>query len=359
MANWNDKASETRKGEELDIDRLKSFLLDNISNSSGSLAVRQFQGGFSNLTYLVTLGEREYVLRRSPFGANIKSGHDMSREYKILSKLNSAFHKSPSAVFYTDDESIIGSSFYVMERLNGVILRHGMPEKMQPNKELMRGIADSYLDTLMELHHVDVNEVGLGDLGKPEGYVERQISGWTKRYFNAKTEEVPKLEQAAKWLADNQPLSVGSSLIHNDFKYDNLILHPDDWTKVVAVLDWEMATLGDPLMDLGTSLGYWINYDDPDFMKQMKINSSHLPGNPKRGELLHTYSLKTKREVDDGVFYYVYGLFKIAVIIQQIYVRYKKGLTKDERFSKLIEGVHAFGLIAERAIAKKKIDDLF
>lgn len=359
MENWIDKPTKIRTGEELNASVLKDCLVAQIPGLSGEIEINQFPGGYSNLTYLITIGQQEFVLRRPPFGANIKSGHDMSREYKILSQLYTHFPKAPRAVFYSEDESIIGSSFYVMERVTGVILRFSMPKEMYPDREQMSQIASSWLDTLVELHAVDYEKAGLSDLGHPEGYNERQIAGWTKRYFNAKTDEVPKLEKAAAWLAKNIPVESGVSLIHNDFKYDNMVLDPDDWSKVKAVLDWEMTTLGDPLMDLGTSIGYWINYNDPDFMKQMQLNPTHLDGNPTRGEIIHKYSTKTGRDVGDGVFHYVYGLFKIAVIIQQIYYRYKKGLTKDERFATLVDGVHGIGNIANQAIEKKKIDELF
>lgn len=354
-----DTATTTRKGEELPLEPLQNYLLGNLPRATGKLQVAQFPGGYSNLTYLITLGSREYVLRRPPLGAKVKSGHDMSREFRILSGLRPHYPKVPSPLIYCEDETIIGAPFYVMERIKGVILRYQMPPEMYPREKQMEQIARSWLDTLMELHEVDYEGAGLGDLGRPQGYVGRQISGWGKRYLAAKTDEVPNLERAFKWLETNQPRESDVSLIHNDFKYDNLILDPDDWTRVLAVLDWEMATLGDPLMDLGTSLGYWVNPHDPELMKGMRLNLSFLPGNPTRGEIVHQYALKTGRSIDDPVFYYVYGLIKIAVIIQQIYLRYQKGLTKDPRFATLMEGVTAIGQIAHRAIENKKIDDLF
>lgn len=359
MSEWIDQPRAIREGEGLNEENLHKVLLDHVPNLSGDVKVHQFPGGFSNLTYSVQVGSREFVLRRPPFGAQIKSGHDMSREYKILSNLNPHFSKAPKAVYYTEDESIIGSPFYLMERVRGVILRAKMPSDMQPNESQMSGIANSWLDTLVELHSVDYDAAGLSDLGKPDGYIERQVSGWTKRYFNAKTDEVPLLEQAAQWLSENIPNQSGATLIHNDFKYDNVVLDPTNWTRIIAVLDWEMTTLGDPLMDLGTSIGYWVNGNDPDFMKQLDLTPTHLPGNPSRGEIMNRYASKTGTEVGDGVFYYVFGLFKIAVIVQQIYYRYKKGLTKDPRFSGLLGAIQGIGNISHQAISKKKIDDLF
>lgn len=356
---WNDQPVSTRRGEELDAQKLNKFLAPYLGNPNLELEIRQFPGGYSNLTYALSDGDREWVLRRPPSGANIKSGHDMSREFRILSALDGHYSKIPRPVVYGDDLSIMGCSFYVMERVEGVILRPNMPSEMRPSPELMSGIANAWLDTLVELHQVDYETAGLGEFGKPEGYVQRQVEGWGKRYFNAKTDEVPKLEKALKWLETNQISSSTTSLIHNDFKYDNLVLSATDWTEVRAVLDWEMATIGEPLMDLGTSIGYWVNHDDPDFMLQMKLSPTHLPGNPKRGEIIHQYALKSGSEIPNPVFLYVYGLFKIAVIAQQIYARYKQGFSKDPRFAALIDGVRAMGEMADRAIEKKKVDDLF
>lgn len=356
---WIDQPREVRGGEELNKEKLERFLKSKLPQLEGTMLVKQFPGGYSNLTYAITIGNQEFVLRRPPRGAKIKSGHDMSREYRILSALHSAYGKAPKPLVFSEEESIIGSPFYLMERVKGVILRYHMPQEMHPEPGLMSDISAAWLDTLVELHTINYEAVGLGELGRPEGYAQRQIEGWGKRYFNAKTDEIPKLEKALKWLESNGPTESSASLIHNDFKYDNLVLSSKNWTKVEAVLDWEMATLGDPLMDLGTSIGYWVNPGDPDFMRGMKLSPTHLPGNPSRGELVHHYAMKSGRAVDNEVFLYVYGLFKIAVIAQQIYARYKAGLTQDERFASMIDGVKMIGEIADRAIERNKIDDLF
>ena len=356
---WEDQSAKIRKGEELNITNLEHYLKKHLPDAEGALTIEQFPSGFSNLTYLLKMGEKQYVLRRPPFGANIKSGHDMGREYQILNALSKTYPKAPKPYLYTEEESIIGSPFYVMERVHGVILRSKMPKEMLPETAIMQGIAKGLVDTFVELHDVDYQAVGLGDLGRPEGYVERQIKGWTKRYFKAKTDEVPFIEKAAEWLNANMPMESGAALIHNDFKYDNLVLDRHDWTKVIAVLDWEMSTLGDPLMDLGTSLGYWVNRNDPEWMQQLALSPTVLPGNPSRGELVERYARKSGREVGNVVFYYVYGIFKVAVIIQQIYYRYKKGFTRDERFANLIDGVRGLGAMAMQAVTKRRIDDLF
>ena len=356
---WNDKSATVRKGEELPMDNLKSYLNQFLS-LEGDIKISQFPSGYSNLTYLLQIGKTEYVLRRPPIGANVKSGHDMKREFDILTALKPNYGKVPAPILYCDNETILGCPFYLMERMKGVILRANMPIDMIPDPALMLGISKSFVDTLVDLHKLDVREIGLEDFGKPEGYMKRQIEGWTRRYYKSKTDPIPKIEAAANWLSVNMPKESKSyTLIHNDFKYDNLVLDTQDWTKINAVLDWEMATIGNPLMDLGTSLGYWVNPNDPDFMKALNLTPTNLPGNLSREELVQQYTLKSGREVNNIVFYYVYGIFKIAVIIQQIYYRYKKGFTQDPRFEKLIDGVKLLGEIANQAIVKKRLDNLF
>jgi len=283
----------------------------------------------------------------------------MGREYKILHALSQHWDKAPKPYLFCADESVIGSPFYLMERVRGRILRAKMKPEEQPNESEMAAIANSLVDTFVALHQIDYQAAGLGDLGRPEGYVERQVKGWTKRYFKAKTDEVPMIEQAAQWLADHMPPSSGNALIHNDFKYDNLVLDLEDASQVKAVLDWEMSTLGDPLMDLGTSIGYWVNDNDPDWLKKLALSPTTLPGNPKRGEIVERYAKQSGRTIDHVVFYYVFGLFKVSVIVQRIYYRYKHGHTKDPRFAGLIHAVKGLGAMAMQSIQKDRIDDLF
>ena len=354
-----DRAFSIREGEELDLQKLESYLLEKLEGASGKLEVHQFRGGYSNLTYLLKLGKQEFVLRRPPFGANVKSGHDMSREYKILSQLSGHYDKAPKALFFEEDESVLGANFYVMERVNGIIIRPKMPLEQAPDETQMKKISQALVDTFVDLHQVDYEAAGLGDLGRPKGYNERQVKGWIKRYNSAQTDEIPEMEKTAGWLLQNIPPESKYALIHNDFKYDNMILDPNDLGNVKAILDWEMATLGDPLMDLGTSIGYWVNQDDPDFMKQLQLSPTTLPGNPSRGEFVEMYAKKSGQDVGDFVFYFVYGLFKIAVIVQQIYYRYKQGHTQDKRFASLGMAVKGCGMVAQQAIQKKRIDGLF
>ncbi|MCE7987147.1 MAG: phosphotransferase family protein [Caldilinea sp. CFX5] len=352
-----DQPTTVRAGEELDLPRLANYLIQHLTDASGPLVVEQFPSGYSNLTYLLRLGEQELVLRRPPFGANIKSAHDMGREYKVLTGLRRVYNKVPRPLLYCEDEAVIGAPFYVMERVRGMVLRAQPPQGVALTPPIMTRLSEQAIDTLAELHGLDVVAAGLADLGRPQGYTERQISGWTRRYRAAQTDAVPTLEQIMPWLEQNLPGDSGAALIHNDYKYDNLILDPADLTKVIAVLDWEMCTLGDPLMDLGTTLGYWIEANDPPALIGM-FGLTALPGNLTRQQVLERYMAASGRAVKQPLFYYVYGLFKIAVIIQQIYARYRQGHTKDERFAKLDQVVRDCGQLAVLALAKDRISGL-
>ena len=358
-ARWIDRPGEVRAGEELEVERLAAYLRERLPELAGPLEIEQFPRGFSNLTYLLRAGSRELVLRRPPIGAAVKSGHDMGREHRILSRLHAVYDKAPEPLVYCEDPEVLGAPFYVMERVEGVILRPKMPEPMHPPPERMAAIAEGFVETLAELHAVDFEAAGLGELGRPDGYVRRQIDGWAGRYEKARTDDIPEMTEIAAWLDARAPAESGAALIHNDFKYDNLVLDPEDGTRVIAVLDWEMATLGDPLMDLGTSLGYWVDPQDPPELRQLALSPTLLPGNPTRAELVERYASASGREVADPVFYYVYGLFKIAVIVQQIYARYRAGHTSDRRFAHLIEGVRACSRAAARAAELGRIDPLF
>ena len=355
-----DHARPVRAGEELDGERLGIYLYEQLGGIHGALTVEQFPSGFSNLTYLLHLGDRELVLRRPPFGANVRGGHDMGREFRILSHLRPVYARVPEALLYCEDEGVLGAPFYIMERISGVILRAQMAPAMRPDAGQMAGIAHSFVQNLADLHGVDVAAAGLTDLGRPEGYIQRQIDGWTARYAKARTDDIPAMDRAVVWLADHlpptRPTAGGACLIHNGYKYDNLILDPADWTQIRAVLDWEMATVGDALMDLGTSLGYWVEPNDSEILRTFQFSPTTLPGNPSRRELVEAYALASGRNVDHAVFYYVYGLVKLAVIVQQIYRRYKLGHTQDPRFAPLVHVVRACAQTALLAIDRNRID---
>ena len=355
-----DAPGEVRPGEELDAERLAAYLPDALPGLAASpIEVQQFPSGFSNLTYLVRVGERALILRRPPAGVQIATAHDMGREYRILSHLHPVYEKAPRPLAYCDDPAVLGAPFYIMERVEGVILRKGIPEEMVPGPELTARIAGALVRTLAELHAVDFEAAGLGDLGRPEGYATRQIEGWTKRYRLAETDEVPEADRVAAWLRDTIPARSAASLIHNDFKHDNVVLDPSDWSRVIAVLDWEMATLGDPLMDLGTSLAYWIQPSDPPEVLEARLSPTTWPGTPSRSDFVEAYARASGRDVHDVVFYYAYGLFKVAVIVQQLYARYVSGKTADPRYARLIDGVRALSLLAWQSVQKGRIDELF
>ncbi len=346
-----------RKGEELNEKTLKSYLQNEglINSDTSDWQVTQYTHGYSNLTYLVKIEDKEYVLRRPPFGA-IKRGHDMGREFKVQSSISDTFHKVPKMYTYTEDENILGCPFYIMEKVDGIILNVHEAKKRDIPANSFKTIASSWLDTFVELHNIDYKAAGLEDLGKPEGYVERQVLNWGKQYLKAATEDVPAAEKVMRWMEDNQPKEYRHSLVHNDFKYDNIVFKDNSWKEVVAVLDWEMATLGDPLMDLGTSLGYWTMASDHPFVQQGIPSPTALDGNPGRSEIVELYTQKSGRQVDHLVFYYAFGLFKIAVIAQQIYYRYSKGLTTDPRFAQLNKAAELLCNLALQAIQKNKID---
>jgi aminoglycoside phosphotransferase (APT) family kinase protein len=321
--------------------------------------VRQFPKGHSNLTYLLTFDNREVVLRRPPLGAAIATAHDMGREYAVLRGLAAHWPKAPRALAHCADPAVIGAPFYLMERRRGLILRGPtLPPGLHLPRDGGRRLSERFVDTLVELHALDPSWLGLDGFGRPAGYVARQVKGWTERFERAKTDPVPEFDQAARWLAAHQPREAGAALIHNDFKYDNLVLDPNDPTRVGAVLDWEMATIADPLMDLGTSLAYWIDPNDPDEAQLIAQGPTLLPGTLSRREVVHRYELATGRDVSQIVFYYVYGLVKVAVIAQQIYKRFQEGHTKDPRFAGLLFAVQVVSRAACRAAERGRIHDL-
>lgn len=346
-----DEAGKVRPSEELDTGRLGPVLRERLG-LEGPITVKQFGRGHSNLTYLVTVGDRELVLRRPPFGSKVKTAHDMGREARILQKLSAVFDRAPRPLLRVDDEETMGAPFYVMERLRGVILRKDLPEGVALSPEQAHKLHTNLIDTLAELHGLDYQAAGLSDLGKPEGYVERQVSGWRRRYEGSKTDEIAAAERVGRWLDERRPAERGAALIHNDYKLDNVVLDPSDLTRIVGVLDWEMSTLGDPLMDLGTTLSYWVEASDPDEQQLVRWGPTAVPGALTRAQLAERYAQKTGVDLGNIVFYYAFGLFKTAVVLQQIYYRYKQGLTKDERFAHLIMGVHVLMDAADKAIAR-------
>jgi aminoglycoside phosphotransferase (APT) family kinase protein len=336
-----------RRGEELDVAKLEPYLVSVLPGARGPLRVRQFPSGFSNLTYALDLGGRELVLRRPPFGAKIKGAHDMGREYRVLAALHPVYGKVPRPVHHCEDEGVLGAPFYVMERVRGVILRADTLQQLDPDAETMRAIGLALVDALAALHAFDYRGAGLADFGRPEGYVRRQVEGWTERYRRAATDEIPSMEGVAAWLAANLPPETGAALIHNDFKYDNVVLNSADLTRIDAVLDWEMATLADPAMDVAASLAYVLEPDDP---AELRALVPWHRGMITRREFVERYQQASGRTLHHVAFYRAFGHFRLAGVVQQIYRRWKDGHAQDPRFGGLLTVVQACALQAERAI---------
>ncbi len=348
-----------RNGEEFSLNELKKYLFEN-NISADDLSLKQFPSGYSNLTYFLKSSSKQFVLRRPPFGAkSLQGGHDMFREYNVLKNLKSQFSKVPDVFLYCDNNEILGAPFYLMERVEGYIIRPNLQQKDSPGSDIIQNVSKSFVSTLVELHNVNIEKANLKDLGNINGYVKRQVEGWIKRYNHSKTDNISNMDFISSWLYENQPSEVGSSIVHNDFKYDNLVLDKDDFSKISAVLDWEMATIGDPFMDLGTTLGYWVDKNDLPELKLFQLSATTLDGNPSREGILELYEKESGKSISNPVFYYVFGLFKIAVIVQQIYFRYKKGFTKDKRFALLNLAVMSLSIMAKQAIEKNKLSDLF
>jgi aminoglycoside phosphotransferase (APT) family kinase protein len=340
MAEAQDQTTAVRLGEELDLAKLEPFLRAHFPNESGELVVRQYPSGHSNLTYSVQLGSREMVLRRPPFGSKVKTAHDMSREYRVLSKLHAHYPPAPHALLFCEDLSVLGAPFYLMEPIHGLILHSDVPQGLDFSPEVARRVSESFLDNLALLHSLDYNTVGLAELGKPQGYLERQVRGWIERYHGSKTHDIPEVEAISSWIQQHMPSSSGATLIHNDYKYDNVVLDPNELTKIIGVLDWEMCTIGDPLTDLGSALAYWIDASDPPEILETRWGPTTYPGTLTRAQLVQRYAEKTGREVSEMAFYLVFARFKIAVIVQQIYYRYHQGLTQDKRFATMPQRIH-------------------
>ena len=353
---FTDKAAAIRNGESLDRKRVEIFLKDAIPGLSGELDIRQFPGGYSNLTYLLTIGNRELVLRRPPFGTKARSAHDMSREFRVLTALHPVFPYCPKPLAYSEDPALIGCPFYVMERLRGIILRKDLPGGLALTPLQAEKLCDRFLDVLVELHRVDYRAVGLESFGKPDGYIHRQVTGWSDRYRAARTEDAPDFEAVMAWIKEKKPVDTQRpSIIHNDYRLDNIVLDSFNPETIIGVLDWEMAAVGDPLMDLGNTLAYWVERDDPDERKEIRMMPTHLPGFPTRAELIRCYREKSGRSFEDFDFYYCFGMFRLAVIAQQIYYRYFHGQTQDKRFKLLIFVVHILERAARRVVETSKL----
>lgn len=351
-----DKAGAVRSGEELDLTVLRDYLQPVLGGDLSRLRVQQFPGGFSNLTYLLSTDSEKWVLRRPPFGSKVKSAHDMGREFKILTALGGVYPYAPTPIHFCQDHAVLGCDFYLMSCIEGVVIRKDYPAQMHLSPAQVREQFFTLFDVLGELHSIDLHKAGLENFGKPEGYVRRQVEGWSKRYRDALTPDAPDCDRIMQWLHDKMPAESGMArIIHNDYKLDNVIWSAENPLQIIGVLDWEMATVGDPLMDLGCTLGYWAEAGDPDYHRQYRAMPSDAPGAPTRAEIVERFAQRTGLTVDRIDFYFCFGMFRLAVIGQQIYYRYYQGLTKDARFATLIHKAHSLHKMCESLIARSPL----
>ena len=321
-----------RPGEQIDLSPLRSFLRHKLPAAGELFEIRQFPGGHSNLTYLLHCEGGEYVLRRPPFGPVAPKAHDMAREFRVLQAVGPHFPYAPRVHLLCEDNSVLGTVFYLMERRRGVILRREAAPEFSALTDYSQRASEAFIECLAELHSIDIRRGGLDSLGRPEGFLERQVRGWTERWELSKTTDLPQMQRLSGWLTRNRPVSQPPTLVHNDFKLDNVMLDPHDPGRVVAVLDWEMTTVGDPLVDLGIVLCYWPEAEDPRVRREAISPLTTQRGWFRRKQLLERYHARTGLDLSAIRYYEVFGVFKLAVVLQQIYYRYFVGQTGDERF---------------------------
>lgn len=329
-----DNPGEVRADEQLDEAALAAWLQSTVPGLTGPMSVTQFHGGHANLTYMVSFGDQELVVRRPPLGPVAPKSHDMGREFRALAGLTPQFPHSPRPLGFCEDESVLGAPFLVMERRQGYVIRSEWPAFLPDDPALRRRISEDLVDALADLHMVDTSTPELSTLGRPEGFVERQVRGWLGRWEAAKTREIPDMDRAAAWCLEHIPVPQSVSVLHNDYKLDNCMYGADDPGRLVAIFDWDMASLGDPLVDLGTLLGYWSEATD-DMGRGTVGGVSTLDGFLKRDELAERYAARTGLDLSEIGFYETFALFKTAVVLEQIYVRWVRGQTKDARFEGL------------------------
>ena len=327
-----DQPKTTRAEDVLDVNAVSAFVKSHYPNAHGALDIKQFPGGASNLTYQLNFDNVSLILRTSPKGTKAKGAHDMAREFRIMERLKPSYHYVPEMIALCSDESVIGREFYVMEKISGIIPRANLPKALTLSETEVNMLCRNVIDTLIELHKVDIQSTGLHELGKGIGYCQRQVDGWSERYKKAKTWNVPSCNYVIDYLKANVPQQEKTCFIHNDFRFDNVVLDEHNPTKVIGVLDWEMATIGDPMMDLGNSLAYWVQADDDFVAKQTRRQPTHLKGMYTRKEVIQYYCDQMGFDAKDFTFYEVYGLFRLAVIMQQIYFRYHHKQTTNKAF---------------------------
>jgi aminoglycoside phosphotransferase (APT) family kinase protein len=350
MNNKIDQPQQVRKEDVLNQHKLSVYLSKHLDtfNINDELNIKQYSGGASNLTYLLQWQDKQVILRTAPRGANIKSAHDMGREFNVLNKITPYFKYAPKTYLYCQDNEIIGRPFYLMEKIEGIIPRKTFPMSVSPTQA--HGLCMELIDVHVALHQIDIEKTGLIELGKAEGYIQRQVSGWNKRYKNATIEGSMPAVELMQWLEDNQPEDTKACLIHNDYKFDNVVISKKQPYKIIAVLDWEMATIGSPLMDLGCSLAYWIEKNDPPELQAIRMMPTNIEGMMTRQEIIDYYGKQTNTDMRHFNYFYIFGLFRLAVIVQQIYKRYVQGKTTNPAFK-------SFGEIAKVLIRQAELID--
>lgn len=347
-----DQPSTLREADSFNTEAVQAFVLQHAPHAQGDMQVRQFKGGASNLTYQLDFDNASFIMRTPPPGTKAKSAHDMGREFRIMQKLKPVYPTVPDMIAFCTDESLIGREFYLMQKLVGIIPRANLPKDVKLSEQQVRSLCTHVIDKLVELHKVDYAAAGLQDLGKGAGYVQRQITGWCDRYQKALTPNVPACQRVMDWLKNNMPADVATCIIHGDFRFDNVVLDANEPTRVIGVLDWEMATLGDPLMDLGNSLAYWVEATDPLPLRLTRRQPTHLQGMMTRDEVVDYYCQKMGFEKIDFQFYRIYGLFRLAVIAQQIYYRYYHKQTTNPQFKNFHLLVRYLNHYCESLLAK-------
>ena len=349
--NFIDKAKPVRTTEQLPLEKVDVWIKNNIPNVVGTPEITQYTGGASNWTYRIKYDSHDLILRRPPAGTKAASAHDMKREYEIQKALM-PYYTVPEMLAFCNDQSVMDCDFYIMRRVEGIIPRANLPKDLVLSKEEIKQLCLNVIDKMIELHSINIKETGLDNFGKGKGYAERQINGWSERYKKAKTWNVPSCNKVINWLKANIPTEEKSCLIHNDFRFDNVILDAENPMKIIGVLDWEMATIGNPLMDLGNTLAYWVQADDDFMAKSTRRQPTHLNGMLTRKEVIQYYCDKMGFEAKQFTFYEVYGLFRLAVIIQQIYYRYYHKQTNNKEFKKFWILVNYLNWRCKKAISK-------
>ena len=337
---------DVRVDEYLDPTRLESWLRTNLPVTNGELNIKQFGGGHANLTYLIKFGRHEYVLRRPPLGPIVPRSHDMKREHRVLARLQEVYPLAPVSYALCVDPTVIGVDFHIMERRHGFVIRQQLPPDLKADPAKTRKLSETVVDGLTDLHRIDPRTVGLNNLGKPSGYVSRQLTGWITRWMDTKR-TLPSVKHLIRWLQDNPPSQQTTTLLHNDYQLENILVNTADPTRAVAVLDWDMCTRGDPLMDLGYLLNCWGDQDDDPWWGELTPMPQYEPGLLTRREIVERYAKQTGFNVERSDWYHVFGVFKLLVILQQIHIRFLRHQTQDERFSTLgtrVEGLAKKGL---------------